>query len=216
MENLENNKIFAAVLTAGVVAGLAGFGGKLLVSPDMPEVDAFPVEVTDAVGGGPVKPAGPDPVLGLLAEADVDNGQKLTRACVACHSFDQGGPHKTGPNLWQIIGREKASVDGVRYSSALSAMEGPWTYANLNHFLWKPKDYVKGTSMGYAGMKKVSDRADMIAYLRTLSDSPADLPDEAAIQAESGVEEEAAAPTDASVETPAETSEEAPAEAPAE
>lgn len=125
--------------------------------------------------------AGPafDPVTPLLASADIAAGEKDFRKCAACHTVDQGGANKVGPNLWDIVNRAIASYDGFSYSSALQeyGADKGWDYEALNGFLWKPKTYIRGTSMGFAGLKKVEDRADVIAYLRSLSDNPAPLPE---------------------------------------
>jgi len=138
-----------------------------------------------------------EPVAPLLASADLANGEKLSKACAACHSFDKGGPNKVGPNLWNIVGAKHAHAEGFAYSDAIAAMaDKPWSYEELNAFLAAPKVYAPGTKMGYAGMKKVEDRADLIAWLRSLSDSPQPLPSAADL---------ASATEAASAEAPAST-----------
>ena len=89
---------------------------------------------------------------------------------------DKGGANKVGPNLWNIVDRKKASHEGFSYSSGLQAKGGDWTYEDINHMIFKPQGYVRGTKMAFAGLVKEQDRADVIAYLRTMSDSPAPLP----------------------------------------
>ena len=108
----------------------------------------------------------------------MDNGIKVAKKCTACHTFEEGGANKVGPALYDVVNRDMGVVDGFGYSSALKAFaEGKkWDYESLNGFFWKPKKYMKGTAMGFAGLKKVQDRADLVAYLRTLSASPAPLP----------------------------------------
>lgn len=183
MGGMEFNKIFAAILVAGIVAMLAGFFADKIVHPEKLKENAFAVEVAESAGAGGVKvEKKAEPVLALIAEADIARGQKLSKACAACHSFDQGGPNGVGPNLWALVDRKKDSVSGFAYSGALG--DGAWTYAALNEFLWKPKKYAPGTKMNYAGMKKPSDRAALIAWLRTMSGSPKPLPNAAAIAAE--------------------------------
>ena len=184
MSSFEMNKVFAAILIAGIVAMFSGFLADLLVHPETLEQDAVAIEGGAVEGGGPVKQSGPEPILHLIATADIAQGEKLSKACAACHSFDQGGPNKVGPNLWGIVGASKAHLGGFEYSSALASMEGSWDYLALNQFLWKPKAYVPGTKMNYNGIKKPEDRAAMIAWLRTLAPSPAALPSEAAIAEE--------------------------------
>lgn len=177
-------KIFAALLVAGITAMLTGFVAELAVHPHDIEKDAVFIDGEAVASGGAAKKAGPEPVLALIASADVARGEKLSKACAACHSFDQGGVDKIGPNLWGVVNRGKAGHGGFSYSSALAELGGNWNYEALNQFLWKPKAFVPGTKMNYVGLKKPEDRAAIIAWLRTLSGSPAALPDDARIAAE--------------------------------
>ena len=108
----------------------------------------------------------------LLSGADPARGEKLFKSCKACHTVDKGGKNRAGPNLYGVVGRPVASVEGFRYSKALKAHGGEWSVERLDAFLTKPRAEVKGTRMGYAGMKKAEDRADLIAYLNSRSDAP--------------------------------------------
>lgn len=101
----------------------------------------------------------------LLKSANIDNGAKIFKKCSTCHSADQGGGNKVGPNLFGIVGKKRASVAGFNYSEAMSKKGGAWSRDDLNLFLTKPKDFVPGTKMGFAGLKKPQDRADVILYL---------------------------------------------------
>ena len=186
MGGIEFNKIFAAILVAGIVAMLAGFIAEKLVHADELKENAYKIEVADSAGSGGVKlEKKPEPILALLAEADIARGQKISKACAACHNFDKGGPNGVGPNLWGVVGRTKQSAPGFSYSGSLNANGiNTWTYEALNQFLWKPKKYAPGTKMNFAGIKKPEDRASLIAWLRTLNDSPKPLPNEARIEAE--------------------------------
>jgi cytochrome c len=112
----------------------------------------------------------------LLKAADPANGAKIAAKCKACHDFTKGGPNKVGPNLWGIVGAKHAHADGFNYSDAIKGLSGDWTYENLDKFLTKPKDYAPGTKMAFPGLPKPEDRAAVLAYLRTLSDSPLPLP----------------------------------------
>jgi len=124
------------------------------------------------------------PILALIANADADAGQKLSKKCAACHSFNAGGANKVGPNLWNIVNRDMGKVENYKYSKALSAFGGKWDYSSLNQFLLKPKKYIKGTKMNYTGLKKDKDRANIILWLRSLTETPAALPSEEDIQNE--------------------------------
>lgn len=185
MSSLENNKIFAAVLCAGITVMLTGFVANKVMKPKELKQDAVQIEGAPVVASNaPAKPQLPDPILAMLATADLEKGAKLSKACAACHSFDKGGPIKQGPNLWNIVDAKKGHQADFKYSDGLLATGGEWTYESLNFFLWKPKKYAPGTKMNFAGLKKPEDRAAMVAWLRTLSDSPAALANVTRIAAE--------------------------------
>ena len=103
----------------------------------------------------------------LVAEADADKGKRVFAKCKACHKLEDGA-NSTGPHLFQVLGRDVASVAGFNYSSSLMGMGGVWNAEALNEFVTKPKDFIPGTNMAFAGLKKISDRANLIAYLESL------------------------------------------------
>jgi cytochrome c len=168
------NKIAAAVLSAGLLAMLTGFAAHMLYHPKELEKQAYMISGDAPVTGATAAavPTGPEPIMAMLASASADAGKKITKKCAACHSFTKGGPNKIGPNLWNIVGGKPASATGYKYSSAMKGMAANWEFKELNKFLFKPKAYLKGTKMSFAGLKKASDRAAIIAYLTSLSDSP--------------------------------------------
>lgn len=183
---MEFNKVFAAILVAGIVAGLGGFIAKAVVHPHKPAEFAYNVEEMEgSAGGGGAAVAMPEPILAMIATADASRGEKVAKACAACHTFNQGGANGVGPNLWGVVGGPKDHAAGFAYSGALLKNGGnTWTYAELNKFLWKPKAYAPGTKMSYAGLKKPEDRAAVIAWLRTQASSQAALPSQGDIAAE--------------------------------
>ena len=177
--SMEWNKIFGAVLLAGLIAMLAGFASKVLVHSKPLEKSVYVVATPEGAAPAADKgaaPAGPAPIAPLLAAASPENGQKVAKACAACHSFDKGGANKVGPNLYGTVGAPKGHIQGFSYSDALVKTGGSWTYDELNKFLYDPKAYAPGTKMTFAGLKKDDDRAAVIAYLRSLADSPQPLP----------------------------------------
>jgi cytochrome c len=185
MGGMEFNKIFAAVLVAGIVAMLGGFVAKKLVHPEKLAEPAYNIEVAEvSAGPGAAEPVA-EPILAMIATADAARGEKIAKACAACHSFNKGGANGVGPNMWNTVGNKKHHAPGYAYSGALIEVGGDrWTYAELNKFLWKPKAYAKGTKMAYAGLRKPEDRAALLAWMRLQADSPTALPTEAEIAAE--------------------------------
>ena len=178
MNGFEFNKIFAALLVALLVGMLASFISREAVSPAKLEKNAYIVEGVGAAEATPAAaaPKGPAPIKAFLVKADVDAGQKFARVCGTCHSFNKGEAAKIGPNLYGIIGAKHAHMAGFDYSEGMKSMPGNWDYDELNEFLYNPRAHVAGTKMTYAGIKDDQSRANVIAWLRTLADSPVPLP----------------------------------------
>jgi cytochrome c len=206
MSSMELNKIVAAVLLAGVIAMTTGFLAELLVAPEELIENAYLVET----GADEAAPAEEEeeqvPLAVLLANADPAEGESSVRACASCHTFEQGGADRIGPHLWGVVGRAKGGVEGFGYSSAMEAAEGDWTYEALDGFLHQPRDYLPGTSMSYAGIRDPEDRANVIAYMRTLSEDPLPLPEPPAEEA--AAEEDGAAAEGAGEQPAGEAAEE--------
>lgn len=204
MDSFELNKIAGAILASVLVLFLIDAIGGALIHPVAPEKSAYVPEGTEMfmAGAAPVaaaKDEGPVSSVGFIATASVEEGQKGFRKCASCHSVEKGGPNGTGPNLYGVVGRALGAVASFNYSAGMAEHGGNWDYDALDAFLRKPKDYIKGTKMSFAGIKKPEDRAEMIAYLRTLADNPIALPEPAAVEeaVEEMVEEAADAAQDA-------------------
>jgi cytochrome c len=202
MDSLDGNKAIAAVLVAGIAFFITGLLGDNLVYEEQPAKPAIAIQgaETPAPGAAEQKPAGPEPIIPLLASADVQKGEAFAnQVCAACHSFDKGGKPKIGPNLYGVVGGPHDHEAGFSYSSSLEKFKGqPWTYQALNQWLYDPATYAPGTHMTYGGIKKTSQRADVIAYLRTLSPNPVPLPSAEEVAKVKAAEAPAAKPAAAS------------------
>ena len=177
MDSLKFNKIAAALLSSILLIMMFGRISNFLVNPNTDVSNAYPIEVpeTNTAVAKEEKEVVIEPITALLATANLESGLKIAKKCVACHGFDAGGPNKVGPNLYDIVNKDQGKAD-YAYSKVLAALNGKWTYEELNKFLYKPKLYSKGTKMNYAGLSKTKDRANLIAWLRTKSDNPVPLP----------------------------------------
>jgi cytochrome c len=171
MSSFEWNKIIASVLTALIVAMVAGILSNMLVRPTPLEKPVFVVAGSESTRTPAAQPAAAklEPITPLLAKADPKRGQQLTAVCQACHTFDKGGPNRIGPNLWGITIEGMAEVPNYQFSDAMEAHKGQkWTVEELNEWLDNPQHFMPGTKMTFAGFPKAENRADVIAYLQTL------------------------------------------------
>ena len=180
MSGLEVNKILASIIMAILIMVVISVAGDLIVNIDnekkqtayiivVPETNS---DNSETLKKGEIV----EPISSLLLYASIEKGEKIFKKCGSCHNYQKGGTNKVGPNLWNLINRPKASAKSYSYSKALTELGGEWTYDEIAEFLYKPKEYVKGTKMNFSGLKKVEDRANIVFFLREQSDNPVSLP----------------------------------------
>ena len=181
MSGLEFNKIIASIFVAIIIFIIIGLIGNFIVKKDQftEQENAYLIELPEKTKET-VQSSSIDEevesISSLLINASLENGEKISKKCSTCHNYTEGSKSKVGPNLWNLINKPKASVGGFAYSKALAEIGGVWTYEELSNFLYKPKEYIKGTKMNFAGLKKVQDRANIVLFLREQAENPVPLP----------------------------------------
>ena len=180
MDSFELNKIIGAVLLVALLVIGIGKVSNLVFKVNKPEKSNYKVELDvetakTKVDEEPVQREIVD-IAALLSTGDLAHGEKVFKKCSACHSIKSGGGNKIGPALYNVVGRKVGVLDDYKYSKALAEYNKNWSFEELNGFLLKPKDWIKGTKMAYAGLRKEKDRASVILYLNKYSDTPLPLP----------------------------------------
>jgi cytochrome c len=193
--NFEFNKVAGAILGTGLGVMAVGIIAEFIYTPAHPEKPGYVIAVAGGEGGGAAAGGAgaggagggqPEvqPIAVRLQAANVDEGKSQSRKCQSCHTLGKGEPRKIGPNLWNVVGspiiHPEANFD---YSDAFKKKGEAgftWTFQNLDEFIASPRQDIPGTAMSFAGLKDPQQRADVIAYLRTLSDNPVPLPEPAA------------------------------------
>jgi len=182
MSGLEVNKIIASIIVAILVIVIISYVADIImnINTDEKKEVAYKIDLpepnsSEATATAQIETS-IDPISALLMNASIEKGEKIYKKCGSCHNYEKGSRNKVGPNLWNIVNRSKASMDGFAYSDALAKSEGIWSYEELAAFVYKPKEYIIGTKMNFAGLKKAEDRANLVLFLRDQSDNPAPLP----------------------------------------
>jgi cytochrome c len=178
MDSENVNRVSLAALGSVLFVMLLVAFSNLVISPRNPAVPGFALPTSGAATGSAAAPkAAPEvPLPALLAKADPKKGEQIAKVCETCHNFQKGQGAKIGPDLWDVVGRPVASFPGFAYSDALKKIGGDWTYEKLNDWISDPKAMAPGTKMTYPGEKDGEKRADVLAYLQTLSDKPVPFP----------------------------------------
>jgi cytochrome c len=181
MDSFEWNKIAGAVLGTLIFVLVIKFGTEAIFEVPKPAKPGYVVEgVTEEASNtnsaaAPAEEAAPDWGT-VLPTADAAAGQKISARCEQCHDLSKGGPNKIGPNLWGVLGRARATHPGFSYSGAMSGSHDNWNFDSVFKFLKSPATMVPGTKMSFAGLRSAQDRINLIAWLRTQSDSPLAIP----------------------------------------
>jgi cytochrome c len=178
MNSFEINKILGALLGTCLVLVAMHIASGAIFTPEPLAKPGYEIAVKEEQPAGGAIAAAPAevPIENLLASASADHGAQIAKECGVCHNFQEGQGAKVGPDLYGVVNRPMASVPGFNYSAALKAKSGAWTFDTLNTWLTKPSAFAPGTAMTFAGLSSEKQRADVIAYLDSLSANPVPLP----------------------------------------
>ena len=171
------NKIIVSVILAIILVFGINKIADVIFYVEKPEKSAYQVDSVTTVASTTTtetNSVGSDSgsIMALFASTNADDGAKIFKKCAACHSITQGGGNKIGPALWGVLGRKAGSISDYKYSKAMAAYGKPWSFEEMNGFLTKPKDWVRGTKMSFVGLKNAKDRAAVILYMNENTDSP--------------------------------------------
>jgi cytochrome c len=199
MDSFEWNKIIGAVLGTAILIFVIRLVAEGVYEPEKPAKPGYTVEGVVETGGGgtaaPVEETVPDWGT-VLAKADAAAGKTVSARCEQCHDISSAKTNKIGPALWGVVGRDRATAPAYSYSSAMMTDHGPWTFTSLFKYLRSPATMVPGTKMSFAGLSRAEDRINLIAFLRTQSDSPVAIPEPAPPAPPAADDKSAAAPAD--------------------
>ena len=170
------NKIIVSIVLAIILVLGIGKITDVIYYVEKPEKSAYQVESITTVASTSSETGsettGSQNIMAIFASTSAADGAKVFKKCAACHSVNQGGSNKIGPALWGVLGRQVGSVADYKYSKAMAAYEKNWSFEEMDGFLLKPKEWIKGTKMSFAGLKNDKERAAVILYLNENTDSP--------------------------------------------
>ena len=178
MDAFEVNKTVGAVLSALLVIFASKTMLDIVYKEHKPAKPGWALPITEVATASkaPAAPFDATAVVGLLPKANPDNGQDSFKKCLSCHTPQKGGPNGTGPNLWGVVGRKPGSHSGFPYSEAMKSKGGEWTWEALATYLHDPRNAIPGNKMAFPGIRDNAELADVLAYIRKLSDTPPPLP----------------------------------------
>ena len=171
------NKIIVSIVFAIILVLGINKVTDVIFYVEKPEKSAYQVASVTAIAGTTSAETGSTNseagnIMALFASTSATEGAKVFKKCAACHSIKEGGANKIGPSLWGVLGRTAGSVPGYKYSKAMASHGKNWSFEEMNGFLIKPKDWIKGTKMSFAGLKNAKDRAAVILYMNENTNSP--------------------------------------------
>ncbi len=171
------NKIIVSIVFAVILVVGINKIADVIFYVDKPEKSAYQVaNITDATNTTASETISDNTesgnIMALFSSASAAEGEKVFKKCAACHSVTQGGANKIGPALWGVLGRQAGSVSDYKYSKAMAAHGKVWSFEEMDGFLTKPKDWIKGTKMSFAGLKNPKERAAVILYMNENSSNP--------------------------------------------
>jgi cytochrome c len=171
------NKIIVSVVLAVILVLVINKITDAIYYVEKPEKSAYQVDgTTTVISTTSSEPSSDNSeatnIMVLFASTNADDGAKIFKKCAACHSINEGGANKIGPALWGVLGRKAGSLSDYKYSKAMVAYGKPWTFDEMNGFLIKPKEWIKGTKMSFAGLKNAKERAAVILYMNENTNSP--------------------------------------------
>ncbi len=173
MNGFEINKIIASIILGVMLVFGVGKFTDWLFYVEKPETPSYTMEAPQTkVASSDQSTSGALDLVKFLSLGTVEHGQKVFKKCSACHVVAKGGNNKIGPALYGVLGRKSASISDYKYSKALIAHAKVWSYEEMNGYLLKPQAHIKGTKMAFAGLKSEKDRASVILYMNSMSDSP--------------------------------------------
>ena len=170
------NKIIVSIVLAIILIVGINKIADVIFFVKKPEKSAYQVAMTTTASTTSAETSLEDAnsgnIMSLFASTSSADGAKIFKKCAACHSIAQGGSNKIGPALWGVLGRKAGTVSGYKYSKSMVAYGKPWSFEEMDGFLTKPKDWIKGTKMSFVGLKNAKERAAVILYMNENTDNP--------------------------------------------